>query len=276
MSNDSPPTTAPPSAPGRLLPEEDAARAYRSRWAEDARTGLGVVPPRLAWVLWPLTATVLAALIVLSRTEIFIASPGPGLMEASQPIRLVRAPVTGVVQSVEARSGQALEAGAVIARLVAASAPPLDVRAPLRGRLEGLEVFPGDFVVAGAALGRLVPDEPPSRAVALVSERDRPLLEVGQEVRLDIEEMPALRFGHLVGRIERLATTVASDGETARVLGERPRSAPAYFVELAVIPDATYQALRPRLRPGMRLACRFPLRRVGFLSAIFPSSARSP
>jgi hypothetical protein len=275
MSNDSPPTIS-ASGPRRLVPEEDAARAYRARWAEDARTGLGVVPPRLAWVLWPLTVTVLAALIVLARTEISVASQGPGLLEASQPIRILRAPVTGVVQSVEARSGQALDPGAVLARLTPASAPPLALRAPRHGRVEGLEVYPGDFVVAGAVMGRLVPDEAPTRAVALVPERDRPLLEVGQEVRLDVEEMAALHLGHLTGRIERLATTLASEGETARVLGERPRTAPAYLVELAVVADRAYQGLLPRLRPGMRLACRFPVRRVPFLSAIFPSSARSP
>jgi hypothetical protein len=264
-----------------LSPTEDAVRAYRERWGHEGRTGLTAAPPALLAVFWPLATLLFLGLAVGAFVEIPISAPGPGVFETSRPIRNVQSPVNGSVESLEARSGQVLEAGAALARLrpftgagtLAAAGASVVLRMPEGGQLESFYLSPGQVLVTGDRVGRVVPTETPTRIVALVSDRDRPSLSPAAAVRVQVDQLGPL--GHFTARVDRIAAAPATAEDVVRVVGDKPGAAPGYLVELTLVEDARYQAARGVLHPGMKVSCSFPVRRVRLLSALFPPSGRT-
>jgi membrane fusion protein len=146
----------------------------------------------------------------------------------------------------------------------------LTIVATEAGYVEAVLVRPGDVLEAGVAIGRVVPDASPRRAVALIPERDRAFAEAGGTVQLEVEQLPYTEFGTLEGRIDRIAADVASAAEVRDVLGEsEPLREPCYRVELTLFEGATFAALRPRLRPGMLVTARIPLRSRRAIGVLF-------
>lgn len=134
--------------------------------------------------------------------------------------------------------------------------------APTDGLVEALLVKAGDVVEAGRAVARVVPAGVPARAVAFLPERDRAFVRAGDEVRLELEQLPAAEFGAATGFVTRVAADLASPREVADTLGEGAQlGAPTVRVEVAVDRARLPGSLATRLKPGMLLAARFTLRR---------------
>lgn len=134
------------------------------------------------------------------------------------------------------------------------------VKAPVDGTLEALLVKPGDVIQPGQALGRIVPKGTPLQVVAFLPEKDRAFVKLGDEARLELDQLPYSEFGTLKARVVRIADDLASAPEISEAMGEAGRLEGAnYRIELDLVPSA--RPLRAPLRTGMLMGVRFTLRR---------------
>jgi membrane fusion protein len=129
---------------------------------------------------------------------------------------VVAAPVTGVVATQIAKTGQAVEQG-----------QPL------------LSVLPGDGTLEAELLV-------PSRAIGFVAP--------GDQVLLRYQAFPWQKFGHQRGRVSAVSRSALSPGELGALLGNAGTSQPLYRVRVALA-DQTVRAYgqAAQLKPGMLL-----------------------
>jgi membrane fusion protein len=134
------------------------------------------------------------------------------------------------------------------------------VKAPVDGVLEALLVKPGDVIQAGQPLGRLVPEGTPLQVVAFLPEKDRAFVRVGDEARLELDQLPYSEFGTLKARVVRIADDLASAPEIQEAMGEAWRMEGGnYRVELDLL--KTSRPTHAPLRTGMLMNVRFTLRK---------------
>ena len=134
------------------------------------------------------------------------------------------------------------------------------VKAPADSTLEAMLVKPGDVIQPGQALGRLVPMGAALQVVAFLPEKDRAFVRAGDEVRLELDQLPYSEFGTLKARVARIAGDLASAQEIQEAMGEAGKPEGAnYRVDLDLA-KATGFPQRP-LRTGMLMNVRFTLRK---------------
>lgn len=148
------------------------------------------------------------------------------------------------------------------------------IRAPETGRLEAVLVKPGDAVEAGAVLGKLIPEDAGFQVTAFVPEPDSAFLRVGDQVRLELDQLPHREFGTLAGRISRIAGELASASEIHESMGDAARlEGPTCRIEVQLLPDPVART-GPPLRSGMLGAVRYTLRRQKLITLLFGSLGR--
>jgi membrane fusion protein len=136
------------------------------------------------------------------------------------------------------------------------------LRAPQDGVIEALLVKPGDVVQAGQTVGKLIPGDASLRVVSFLAEKDRAFVQVGSEVRLELDQLPYGEYGTLGARVERISDDLASPHEIQEALGEgRSLESPSFRVVLAITDDGAARSSSVRLRSGMLMQVRYTLRR---------------
>ena len=134
--------------------------------------------------------------------------------------------------------------------------------APEDGTVEAMLVRPGEAVRAGQALCKLIPRNAPLHGVAFLEEKDRAFVRPGDEVQLELDQLPCAEFGTLRARVERISADLASPFELREALGDPvPANLPVFRVELRITGTAAADRAGVPLRSGMLLNARFTLRR---------------
>ena len=149
------------------------------------------------------------------------------------------------------------------------------VRAARAGTVESLVVERGDVVSPGMVLARLVPADAPQRVVSFLAEKDRAFVRVGDEVRLELEQLPYGVYGSLGARVVRIGSDLATATEINEALANQSGPArPAYRVELQITDARAAREAGIRLRSGMLMQARFTLRRQRPLAMLMEPIAR--
>jgi membrane fusion protein len=142
--------------------------------------------------------------------------------------------------------------------------------APLAGFVDTLLVRRGDSVQAGQTVARIVPGDARLQVLGFLDEAHRAWIKAGDRVKLELSQFPYAEFGTLDGRILYVGMDFASPEEIRAALGESARlGAPAFKVELEVLPARDGPLAKVELRPGMRLDVRFTLRRQSPIAFAF-------
>jgi multidrug resistance efflux pump len=141
------------------------------------------------------------------------------------------------------------------------------VEAPDAGMVEGLLVKVGEVVKAGQAVGEIVPVNSTLRAVCFLPERDRAFAKPGDEVQLELDQLPHAEYGALKAHVTRISDDLASPSEVAEAFGEGQKlTEPSYKVELAITDTSAADAAGVKLRTGSLLDARFTLRRLRLIT----------
>ena len=141
--------------------------------------------------------------------------------------------------------------------------------APEPGVVEALLVKPGEGVRAGQALCKLIPRNAPLHVVAFLEEKDRAFVRPGDEVVLELDQLPYAEYGTVRARVARISDDLASGFEIQEALGDHPfPNTPAFRVELQLLEAAAAQRAGVPLRSGMMLHARFTLRRQRLITLV--------
>lgn len=136
------------------------------------------------------------------------------------------------------------------------------VQAPQDGIIEALLVKPGDAVQPGQAIGKLIPQQAPLQVVSFLPEKDRAFVQVGSQVRLELDQLPYGEYGTLGARVLRISDDLASPYEVQQALGDgRSLQEPAFRVILAITDRSAARAAHVQLRSGALMQVRYTLRR---------------
>ena len=91
------------------------------------------------------------------------------------------------------------------------------------------------MVQAGQIVGKLVPVDSPLQVVSFLAERDRAFAKPGDEVQLELDQLPHAQYGTLRARWSASATTSPRRPRSDDALGEDQKlEAPSYRVELEI------------------------------------------
>ena len=143
------------------------------------------------------------------------------------------------------------------------------LEAPEPGLVEAMLVKPGEAVRAGQALCKLIPGGAPLQAVAFLEERDRAFVRPGDEVCLELDQLPYAEYGTLRARVERISDDLAAPFELQEALGEAAAPGGASFrVELRLTGTQAAARAGVPLRSGMLLHARFTLRRQRLITLL--------
>jgi membrane fusion protein len=143
------------------------------------------------------------------------------------------------------------------------------LQAPEDALVEAMLVKPGEVVRAGQALCKLIPRRAPLHAVAFLEEKDRAFVKPGDEVRLELDQLPYAEYGTLRARVERISDDLASRFEIQEALGDNPLPAvPTFRIELRVTDTHAVEQAGIPLRSGMLLNARFTLRRQRLITLV--------
>ncbi|BDU74937.1 HlyD family secretion protein [Mesoterricola silvestris] len=136
------------------------------------------------------------------------------------------------------------------------------LEAPEDGQVEAMLVKPGEGVRAGQALCKLIPRGAPLEVVAFLPEKDRAFVRPGDEVRLELDQLPYAEYGTLRGRVERISEDLASGFEIQEALGDTTfPGLPVFRVEVRLTDTQAVLRAGVPLRSGMLMNARFTLRR---------------
>jgi hypothetical protein len=105
--------------------------------------------------------------------------------------------------------------------------------------------------------------------IAFLEEKDRAFVRQGDEVPLELDQLPYAEYGTLRARVVRISSDLASPFEIREAFGDGPApNIPAFRVELLVIEaKATARAGVP-LRSGMLMNARFTLRKQRLITLV--------
>jgi len=134
--------------------------------------------------------------------------------------------------------------------------------APQDGVVEALLVQPGEVVQPGETVGKLIPENATMQVVSFLPEKDRAFVKVGDEVRLELQQLPYAEYGTLQARVVRVGDDLASPYEIREALGDEQKiTDPTYRIELRIVDASAATAAKVKLRTGMLMNARFTLRR---------------
>ena len=143
------------------------------------------------------------------------------------------------------------------------------LEAPEDGVVEAMLVKPGEVVKTGQALCKLIPQTTPLEVIAFLEEKDRAFVRPGDEVRLELDQLPYAEYGTVRARIERISDDLASAFEIHEALGDNPSpNVPAFRVELRLTDTRAVQKAGIPLRSGMLMNARFTLRRQRLITLV--------
>jgi multidrug resistance efflux pump len=144
------------------------------------------------------------------------------------------------------------------------------LRAPEDGVVEALTVRVGEVVQAGQPVGKIVPVQSPLVVVSLLAERDRAFAKPGDEVQLELDQLPHAEYGTLRAKVVRIAGDLASPQEIREAFGEEGKpGAPSYRVELEITDASAAEAAKVQLRTGTLMDVRYTLRRQRLITLVF-------
>jgi multidrug resistance efflux pump len=133
------------------------------------------------------------------------------------------------------------------------------LRAVVSGRVESLSVAPGDVVAAGAVLAQLVPVDAPRTVEVFLPASDLGLVAPEDEALLELSSLPSGEGSSVPARVSYVTPELATPQELDSELGEHPRGE-FVRVELELLDDATHAHLAQYLRSGARIVAHFPPR----------------
>jgi multidrug resistance efflux pump len=141
--------------------------------------------------------------------------------------------------------------------------------APEDGIVEALLVRVGETVQAGQAVGKVVPVSSPLHVVSFLAEKDRAFAKPGDEVELELDQLPHAEYGTLKAKVVRIGDDLASPSEIREAFGEGLKlEAPSYRVELAITDGHAAEAAGVKLRTGTLLNARFTLKRQKLITLV--------
>lgn len=143
-----------------------------------------------------------------------------------------------------------------------------DIRAPISGVIESLQVTQGQSVTAGDVVARIVPAGSAKRVIAFAPVVDASFLREDLPALIEFASLPVAEFGRVKARIARVARDVSSPGEVAQFVSEAGPG-PFIRVELELLPSEELAAVHARLRSGERLSARITTRRQRLITLLF-------
>lgn len=130
----------------------------------------------------------------------------------------------------------------------------LAVSAPVRGVVATLLAKPGQAVQAGQPLLSLLPGDGKLEAELLVPSRAIGFIAPGDSVLLRYQAYPYQKFGHHAGRVARISRSAQTSGELGASNGNAQANEPFYRVTVALARQTVMAYGRPEpMRPGMLL-----------------------
>ena len=144
------------------------------------------------------------------------------------------------------------------------------VQAPQDGVVEALLLKPGEVVQAGQVVGKLIPQGAPLQVVSFLAEKDRAFVKPGDEVHLELEQLPYAEYGTLLAKVVRVNDDLASPYEIQEALGEDQKLGDStYRVELEITNANALYTAKVKLRTGMLMNVRYTLRRQRLIALVF-------
>jgi len=143
------------------------------------------------------------------------------------------------------------------------------LEAPEDGMVEAMLVRTGEAVQAGRPICKLIPREAALHVVAFLDEKDRAFVRPGDEAHLELDQLPYAEYGTVLARVERISDDLAAPFEIQEAMGHAQLPAAQTFrVELAISGDQAARRAGVPLRSGMVLNARFTLRRHRLITLV--------
>jgi HlyD family secretion protein len=144
-----------------------------------------------------------------------------------------------------------------------------ELSAPRAGRVESLMVASGEVIQPGTVVARLVAVTSPNLVTAFVAERDRAFVAVGASVRVELDQLPFGEFGSVAAKITRISSETASLEEMRQALGAASPPGVHFRIDLELGADPQTTRLTASLGSGSLLTVRLPLRERRVISLVF-------
>jgi multidrug resistance efflux pump len=144
-----------------------------------------------------------------------------------------------------------------------------ELHAARDGRIESLLVSSGEVVQPGAVVARLVPVSRSQTVLAFVPERDRSFVRPGMEVRLELDQLPVGEFGSARARVVSVSSEIVLPAELERALGAAAPPGVHFGIELFLLEDPQTRRLTQHLGSGTLLSVRMPLRKRRLIALLF-------
>jgi len=136
------------------------------------------------------------------------------------------------------------------------------LRAPEDGLVEAILVRPGESIQPAQALGKVIPQGSALQGVSFLAEKDRAFVKPGDQVHVELDQLPYGEFGTVRAKVIRISDDLASPAEIREALGEDQKlDSPTYRVELQITDDRAATSAGVKLRTGMQANMRYTLRR---------------
>ena len=143
------------------------------------------------------------------------------------------------------------------------------MQAPEDGVVEALLVKPGEVVQPGQSLCKLIPQGASLQVVSFLAEKDRAFVNPGDEVHLELEQLPYAEYGTLRGKVVRVSDDLASPFEIREASGEDSKlEGPSFRVELEITNAEAIDSAKAKLRTGMLLNVRYTLRQQRLITSV--------
>lgn len=143
------------------------------------------------------------------------------------------------------------------------------LHAPQDGVLEAMLVRPGEHVQPEQVVAKLLPLESRLHVVSFLAEKDRAFVKEGQEVQLELHQLPYAEYGTLKARIKRISDDLASPFEVREAFGDDLKlEASSYRVELDITDTQAIEKANTQLRTGMLMNVRYTLRRQRLITLV--------
>ena len=191
------------------------------------------------------------------------------LEQALEQVSQERAGLGGARQESLWQRRQTIQNAEVRVEALAFALAQTVLAAPEDGVVEAMLAKPGEAVRAGQALCKLIPQHLPLRVVCFLDEKDRAFVRPGDDVQLELDQLPYAEYGTVRARVERISDDLASPFEIQEALGENPfPNLPTFRVELRLTDASAVARAGVPLRSGMLMNARFTLRRQRLITLV--------